>query len=236
MIKRTGNRQEKIPEDFSEAGFSLLEVTITLLILGIMGSMILPGLMAQQQSQKNHITREHQERILHALAVYVQLYGRLPCPGDPEQKGDKKGVARARCADVLAKGFVPFRTLGLPETYAKDGARQFFTYAVHPGLTSPKLTQFCSQTITKELIVKEEGIPVQGQSEQDQVAVVLVSHGPSVGEKTSPCQQENVNNDLIFCAKPPKEQVGIFKDWVRWETRLNFGTYYAKINCLESKR
>lgn len=219
----------------NEAGFSLLEISIVLIILGIMGSLLLPGWMAQHQNQKNHLTRTHQERVFHALAVYVQLYGRLPCPADPAQKGEQRGMARARCADAAsAQGWVPFRTLGLSETYAKDGGRHFFTYAVHPGLTSLKLLKFCGQTLGKELFVQEEGGVVQGQGEQDHVAIVLVSHGAAEG-KVSACQQENRNGDLVFCARPPKDQGGSFKDLVRWETRFNFGTYYAKINCIEKR-
>lgn len=221
--------------DNDEAGFSLLEITIVLIILGIMGSVMLPGFMAQQQSQKNQITREHQERIFHALALYLQIHGRLPCPADSAQKGAERGMAREKCLGSMAQGLLPFRTLGLSETFAKDGHRRFFTYAVHPTLTSLKLSKFCGQSLGKELVVTEEGKPLQGQGEQDRIAIVLVSHGPSREGSVSACKQENTNGDLVFCARPSKDQTGSFNDQIRWETRFNFSTYYAKTPCIDKK-
>ncbi|MBL8676377.1 MAG: prepilin-type N-terminal cleavage/methylation domain-containing protein [Alphaproteobacteria bacterium] len=56
-----------------EEGFSLLELSIVLIILGILGGLSLPFLTAQIQRAALVKTRFHQEYVLSAIAAYVVL-------------------------------------------------------------------------------------------------------------------------------------------------------------------
>ncbi len=71
------------------------------------------------------------------LQEYLAQNGRLPCPADvlapPESRGERRfGCAQTRGGYI---GIVPYRTLGLPESVAKDGYGQWMTYVVDPEMT-----------------------------------------------------------------------------------------------------
>ncbi|MGL5784224.1 MAG: hypothetical protein ACRCYZ_01925 [Alphaproteobacteria bacterium] len=180
----------------NQEGFSLLEIALGLMLLGMLGGIFLPFLMNQQQLRKSQLTLQHQERIIHSLALYATLHGRLPCPGNPSAKGKERGVALAYCTSQTAVGIVPYRSLGLPEQFSKDGYLNEFTYGVHPSLAKPVQQAmaperssddrgFCAKIHEKEhkhfLDVQEGETPSVRQSLKggDVIAFVLVSHGPS---------------------------------------------------------
>jgi type II secretory pathway pseudopilin PulG len=243
-----------------QEGFSLLEIALGLMLLGMLGGVFLPFLMSQQQLRKSQLTLQHQERIIHSLALYANLHGRLPCPANPSTKGKERGVAPIYCTSQTAVGTVPYRSLGLPEQFAKDGYLNEFTYGVHPSLAKPvqqaimpdkdsDVRGLCAQINEKErkhfLDVQEgETLSVQQSLKgEDVIAFVLVSHGPS-GEgafqrgiprrplyQAGPCKRQNANGDLVFCAKPSPQDTGLFDDRVKWETRYNFASYYMKAPC-----
>lgn len=83
---------------------------------------------------------ERKEKIFIALGVFSRLHGRFPCPSDDfsNTHSVRRGRARPYCADepLACKGFVPFRTLGLPEETALDSHNKPFVYAVHPFFTT----------------------------------------------------------------------------------------------------
>ncbi|MGL4825044.1 MAG: hypothetical protein ACRC4G_02465 [Alphaproteobacteria bacterium] len=179
-----------------QEGFSLLEIALGLMLLGMLGGVFLPFLMNQQQLRKSQLTLQHQERIIHSLALYANLHGRLPCPANPSAKGKERGVAPAYCVIKTAVGIVPYRSLGLPEHFAKDGYLNEFTYGVHPSLANQveqaiiseryaDLRGFCAKVNEKDrkysLDVQEgETLSVQQSLKGgDVIAFVLVSHGPS---------------------------------------------------------
>jgi hypothetical protein len=179
-----------------QAGFSLLEIALGLMLLGMIGGMVLPFLMGQQQLRKNQLTAQNQERVAHSLALYVNFHGRLPCPGDPAAKGKERGIAPFSCSFQKTVGIVPYKTLGLPEQFAKDGYLNEFTYVAHPALIMwiihpPLLKEdiysygFCAQICGKEdtifLDVQEGETPSVQKNLQkgDVIAFVLISHGPS---------------------------------------------------------
>ncbi|MBL0942529.1 MAG: prepilin-type N-terminal cleavage/methylation domain-containing protein [Alphaproteobacteria bacterium] len=121
----------------NKAGFSLLEMSIVLVIMGTLASVMVPMLIKQSVTAKRTLTRQHQQDIFYSLAAYLLVGNPLPCPADPAAKGAQFGVAReGGCsAPIQAIGILPFRTLGLPESVARDGYQRFFTYAVEPTLT-----------------------------------------------------------------------------------------------------
>jgi prepilin-type N-terminal cleavage/methylation domain-containing protein len=122
---------------WNQAGFSLLEMSIVLIIVGTLASVILPALLTQNVVAKRTLTRQHQQAIFYSLAAYLLAGHSLPCPADPSAIGAQFGVEReGGCSNPIhAVGILPFRTLGLPESVARDGYQHFFTYAVMPRLT-----------------------------------------------------------------------------------------------------
>ena len=68
------------PIAFRCAGFSLVEVAIVLLIVGLLLGGLLMPLSAQIDQQRNSDTKKAEDEIVQALIGYAVANGRLPCP------------------------------------------------------------------------------------------------------------------------------------------------------------
>jgi prepilin-type N-terminal cleavage/methylation domain-containing protein len=131
-----------------ENGFTLIEIAIAVAILGVImgGALELYGRVhAQQQIQ---ITYGNMDAVVDALSVYVETAGRLPCPADPAAQdatfGWERGVKPSElprgaehfpvghCDQKTGNGIIPFMTLGIPASVARDGWGRYYTYAVSP--------------------------------------------------------------------------------------------------------
>lgn len=101
----------------AQAGFSLLELAIVLLIVGLLlGGLIMP-LSARMDQQKIDTTRQQLEQIRQALVGYALARDALPCPATPASDG----LAAATATGCTRQhGFVPAVTLGLPGAQNRD--------------------------------------------------------------------------------------------------------------------
>jgi len=226
----------------SKSGFSLLEMAIVLVILGIIGGMSLPLLKARLGREAITKTREHQHYVLHAIAAFVEKNRRFPCPANPEGQGSEYGVEpkERKCQGRKAEGILPFKTLGISEVYAKDGFKRLMTYVVDPNLADKEYENHTHDAPGGWITVKnEQGFSVLGDQRirtPNFVALVLISHGESGvgsyighgqggkirGENTSPSKKENYDGNFIF------SEVGQPDDILRWESRDQFLKHYVK--------
>ena len=100
-----------------ERGFSLLELAIVLLIVGLLlGGLIMP-LGARMDQQHIDTTKQQLEQIREALMGYALAHDALPCPATPASNGQSSTTANG-CA--RQHGFVPAATLGLPGSRNAD--------------------------------------------------------------------------------------------------------------------
>src|SRR5574338_365227 len=107
------------------AGFSLIELSVVLVLLTIVLGLGLGALNAQLQSGNASVTRKRQELIRDALIVHLGAAKRLPCADDPAAGGVTGGE------DCPAtSGVIPYATLGLSRETAEDGWGNLFSYAV----------------------------------------------------------------------------------------------------------
>jgi prepilin-type N-terminal cleavage/methylation domain-containing protein len=116
------------------SGFSLIELAMAVLIIGLLLAGALIPLSSQIDTRNIAETQRNMEAIREAIIGFAQANGRLPCPADGTFK---TGVAFAgvealsgsapnrACAQVY--GVVPWSTLGVPET---DGWGRRFSYQV----------------------------------------------------------------------------------------------------------
>jgi prepilin-type N-terminal cleavage/methylation domain-containing protein len=137
-----------------EKGFSLLEVSIALLIIGIMTVAAIRLYDAASKQQRLEETQRRMEVVVKALAEFVETSNRIPCPADPRVNdasfGWEWGVTEAQLRVVAQRpigacdpvatpesreGLVPFQTLNIPFEMTKDGWGNYFTYAVSPVFT-----------------------------------------------------------------------------------------------------
>lgn len=101
-------------------GFTLVEMAVVLVILGlIFGGLFVP--LSAQIDQRNYSeTRQRMSEIKEALIGFAMIHGRFPCPStvtDPTSLGF--GVETAPCSSgATSEGYLPWKTLGVYETDA----------------------------------------------------------------------------------------------------------------------
>jgi prepilin-type N-terminal cleavage/methylation domain-containing protein len=130
-------------------GFSLMEMCIALILMGVVLSATFSLVRSYRRISKEEVTRLHQQKIMQALCSYFFRQQCLPYPSYSEKSiGEsctyfvykdlprspyvKEPVGTEICSwfDAYAIGIVPFKTLGLPEKVAKDGFGHWITYGV----------------------------------------------------------------------------------------------------------
>lgn len=115
----------------SVSGFTLVELAIVLLILGLLlGGLVVP-LVTQVNVRKVEETRKSMREIVEALYGYASSNGRLPCPATVASKGiELRRNAGDAVADGCSGGYVgllPWATLGIAEA---DAWGRHFRYRV----------------------------------------------------------------------------------------------------------
>ena len=158
------NKNCPCPKD-SSSGFSLIEVAIGLIILGLF---ILPFIQTYKAYIENKKITESEQRIAviqSALQSFALRYGRYPAPANKNRSqadtdfgvedfpstppactptsltvcrtNGVRDVLTPAGLDPVLVGDVPFATLGLPVKFSSDHYNRKFTYAVSEYLTSP---------------------------------------------------------------------------------------------------
>ena len=239
------------------SGFSLLEIAIALGIIGVIGGMSLPMINSLYRHKKDHQTEQNLNQVTQALAAYVLVQKHLPYPANPQADPDQAGLSE----DGRVIGLVPYRTLGLSESVAKNGYRYWLTYAAPLELTNKSIrhlittnegeessSTFCEikHPIAFLNVINEDGRPVLSiENENDLIAFVLVSHG-SKGEGAFDKQGSrrptlgrdkiiNATDDLNFIDRPISlSKEAFFDDTVRWVTRNNLMAIYAQKPCQQN--
>lgn len=125
-------------------GFTLLEMSIVLLIIAtVLGSGLFMMANSAQQQQSN-VTKERIAAIEKALLDYRRAYDKLPCPADNtiaigNVAFGSEVVAGGVCSGAapaifssgeIYAGIVPVRALNLPDDYAIDGWGRRMMYVV----------------------------------------------------------------------------------------------------------
>jgi type II secretory pathway pseudopilin PulG len=216
------------------AGFSLVEMAIVLLIVGLLLGGLAPTISGQIERQHNSDTRKQLDEIQQALIGFAIINGRLPCPanGSIATGQTNAGVEAASCTtSATAGGVLPWVTLGVGET---DAWGRRFTYRVTPdfadavgnstygGCTpSPTPTQssFALCSNGNLYVLNTSG----GSNIAANIPAVVVSHGSNGYGAYTPAgiqfpgasgdENENANNDNYFVSH---DITPTFDDLVVW--------------------
>lgn len=131
--------------------FSLIEVSISLVITGIISSVCLQQLASFKKAEALRNTQHHFDVVITSLGAYY-----LSSDGDLPQPSGK-----------LVDGFgrVPFETLGIMERFAKDGNGNWILFKVNPF--------FGKKNFDSKLI--NLGVVEFSSSSDDKVAFILKS-------------------------------------------------------------
>ena len=216
------------------SGFSLIEIAIVLIILGIILGLTVPLVTASQKISQQKTTLSHQQQITSSLAAYVLTHNKLPSAAALSD-----GQATPSNQSGVSLGYVPFVTLGLPEAVARDGFGRWFTYVVDGSLTrtdNRMNEDFCG--VQRPLIHIKSPQTSQDLAfiNGDPVAFVLISHGiegngalTDSGTRLAAQGLETINSDSspdFYDGQVPGLSHKLF-----WVTRNNFMATYAKSPC-----
>lgn len=116
-------------------GFTLIEVALLLVVVGLVASFGIGIIKPIQDSKKTSVTMKNIRLVEQALQIYVEQFGCLPCPanGSLASNGADNDFGRSfaggavvatNCTGAacqIADAVVPWRTLGLAEEQAIDG-------------------------------------------------------------------------------------------------------------------
>ncbi len=171
------------------AGFTLVEMSIVLVVIGLIILIVFPALNAVRTNAQRSATDTNLQALLRATAAFAQANGCLPCPTPADIYGS--GFGRVRGDTVTAacnvcnspEGIPPFVSLGVPMSMAKDGWGRWITMRVDPALTVSSMAGIipsgqvglCAANLNK---ANRIGIVVPGGATQA-AAVIFVSHGPN---------------------------------------------------------
>ena len=106
------------------SGFTLVELTIVLVIVALLiGGMLLP-LSAQRDLQSTSETQKQLSEIKEALIGFAIINGRLPRPANSATDGTERSVCSN---DADCTGFIPWQVLGVKNT---DSWNKLIRYSV----------------------------------------------------------------------------------------------------------
>jgi type II secretory pathway pseudopilin PulG len=222
------------------SGFSLIEIAVVLIIIGLIGGMTLPALNVMLDWQKMTTTAERQEKILYALASYAVQNKILPYAANPAHPQGTQDTATRR-----RRGIVPYRDLGLPESIAKDGYQRWFTYVVDDYYAIiPRIGPYMSaaqEPISKLCEKHKHSNPLSIKGLQDTVALAIISHGPQGrGAYPNPLETppqggdetQNATSDTQIIDRPlSQDPQNPFSHKVVWVTDKNLMAIYARAPC-----
>jgi prepilin-type N-terminal cleavage/methylation domain-containing protein len=125
-----------------QSGFTLIEMSIVILIMGLIVGAVFSFLSVQRISHNEDITKQREQKIANALAYYAQMHSFLPCPSLPNPNlvspGLSPGDPITTCTTPQDRmGVVPFRILGMTQEDATDGWGNAISYGVATNAHKP---------------------------------------------------------------------------------------------------
>lgn len=175
-------------------GFSLVEMTVVLLVLAVISSMGISVFREKDYTRKTEETRSRLVAIENALMNYRNSNQRLPCPAngaiaDGALNYGLEGKYPGSCTDGAADGLpvsyfengntvagvVPTRTLQLPDDLMLDGWGRRITYAVDRRMTHVQAT--FKYGMRDETIGSIRINDASGAARTEKAVYALISHG-----------------------------------------------------------
>ncbi len=211
--------RKNLPQNNFKKAFSLLELSIVILIISILIVGSMTASVSAISNAKYKLTRDRVNEVYKAIGNYLLTNKALPCPapitglkasdasyGIAGNSGECTNVSGvyANAGGTIVYGMIPVQTLGLNTDMAEDGFGTKFTYAVAKAFTDPSLitsdaTGFGRATPTGIISVKESlnGITTWQNNTNDAI-LVIISHGNNQfgGFNNNSSSQNSASSDL----------------------------------------
>ena len=231
-----------------QQGFSLIEISLVVVIMAIIAGSVLALVSTQHINAKVSATQTKQESIKQALINFIARNSRLPCPalatavqGAANYGVEANASANPPCTgttvigagvNVNVRGIVPWVTLGLADDATLDGYQHRFTYQIRRSQADANtMTATTISTMSGNIDIRTASGGTLINNGNPAIAVV-VSHGangigaylPMTGTRMVPLpttadEAENTDNDNEYVQKVPSDTVANpFDDIVMWLT------------------
>lgn len=210
-----------------QSGFSLIEMGVCLIIMSI----LLVGGMYLYKSYKRdrEVVNEQasRERIVSALAEFVQKYDRFPCPADITLTPDSPNFGKepSGCTSgsapptAVVSGMVPVYALNMPFQRATDIYSRKITYAVTESLTKTngisnnaaiRVTSNNGETRNAQFVIVNHGSDGKGATSLLSSAPGLPCSGPA--PDTENCDGDRDFNDFQYTGQQDPYNPNHFDD------------------------
>ena len=200
-----------------QRGFSLVEIAIVLVIVGLLSVGMVSGYVKYRSYSLYKTSQVRLEDIRHSLLAFARVNGYLPCP---DTDGDGKENRAGSCKGV--DGTVPYLDIGLSRAQAEDAWRNPVGYHITRNADSAAISNparsasyfdaakscqlstppTASTTDADNLTVKDG----DGNTVIEQASLVLVarnSNGRAACNTLADDEKENCNNDKVFIQHEP---------------------------------
>jgi prepilin-type N-terminal cleavage/methylation domain-containing protein len=211
-----------------QTGFSLVEMAVVMVIIGLMIGGLLTPLSVQMEQRKISETQKSLDEAREALIGFAMRNGYLPCPAVSAANGLEQRSG-PNCTGGKRQGFLPWATLGLPKL---DAWGRIFRYSVSPnfsnsqvlfGLTTPRDITIGTRDAHGNLVAA---------SAINDIPAVVMSHGKNgvggfsdlgiaVAGAANLDERTNAGSaGIAFVARSPSETAdapgGAYDDLVSW--------------------
>ena len=189
-----------------QAGFSLIELAIGLVIIGLIAGSLITPLSSLRELNARKDSQQMLNDLHDALIGYaVNHSGQLPCPATASSNG-QAAVLLGACTQE--HGFVPAVSLGIQGAYDSnnrllDPWGQPYRYS----LSATSAFRICLAA----------DCPVAASIIAANIPAVLLSTGADGGQTTASVDQlDNTDNDNQFVNQTPRQGSNAFDDQLRW--------------------
>jgi prepilin-type N-terminal cleavage/methylation domain-containing protein len=199
-------------------GFSLIELSIVLLIVALLGSGLFGSIASQRSLGEVSEARLQLDTAHESLLGFAIRYGRLPCPAAPTLRNTENLAGLEDC--TRQHGVLPWADLALPET--DPWGRRMTYYASNRFSGALPVGANASFTLDTDGNANIQ----DGQTKviASNLSAVLVSHGPRGDGGYLPSgarlpigsgdENENTDADLTFVERLPNENFDDLLIWV----------------------
>lgn len=226
-----------------QTGFTLIEISIVLLVVSILLGYTMAFLPVQQELKQYRQVDDEMDNILGELIAFAQVAGRLPCPdNDDDGLEDVNAGPPITCTAVI--GNVPARTMGIYGDLSDNGVLidpwgRRYLYSVTASDVSADNADFTTagemrnesipnlapdidicniQPAAHTAGAPSNDVDCDGGSEVvTDVVAVLISQGKDQGGIVSDIQSENIDADVVFVHTTRNDSAGSeYDDVVKW--------------------
>lgn len=156
-----------------QQGFSLVEMAVVLVIVGLMVGGLLTPLAMQMENRRIGDTQKAMEDAREALLGFAMRNGYLPCPAISANNGleDRSG---STCRNGKRQGLLPWATLGIPKL---DAWGHVYRYSVSPAFANSQ-NMFDLETRRDITIgTRDPRGNLVAATDINDIPAVIVSHG-----------------------------------------------------------